>query len=298
MTIVNYFQTLSNDTIKTYLPEKQLLRGSIQLSTDQPFLNWSKQDHKDSYGFMQTIAHTWKKEELADQYLIYGKVDEKPFKWEIVPYQTCKNVFSRILQQIKVLWRTVFGGFQIKESTKCFEHALYQNAFQTRTSPKPAELSEKSTDSFCNEQVINRQCVLTGKKVDVLYNYAPIGLGKEKLHFLVVPKAHRENFSSVTEEEYVESLELTQKIVQHYSQKGVNTVYLLNKSGKDAGQTVNHWHMHLIFSTNKAHDIWGKLSVLKNILFGSSPMKRAELEKKVTDLRQEFELIQNPPVTI
>ena len=51
-------------------------------------------------------------------------------------------------------------------------------------------------------------------------------------------------------------------------------IYLFHKTGIDAGQTVPHWHMHLIVTANKTQGFFGKLTVLKNMLFGSSPMKR------------------------
>jgi diadenosine tetraphosphate (Ap4A) HIT family hydrolase len=58
------------------------------------------------------------------------------------------------------------------------------------------------------------------------------------------------------------------KLIDHFKirRKTVKNVYLLNKTGIDAGQTVKHWHLHVIFSTNKAQDFWGGMTVIKNIL--------------------------------
>ena len=62
----------------------------------------------------------------------------------------------------------------------------------------------------------------------------------------------------------------------------------MHKTGIDAGQSVKHWHLHVIFSTNTAQNFWGRITVIRNILFGSSPMKRDELARKVGALRLEL----------
>lgn len=279
-------------SLSAAIPGKQLLDKSLSISAaGKKFTAWSEQNHADSYHFMQQIAQAWKNSHFTHQYLIYGKIDSNPFSWEIVPHQKCRTFIGRIAQQILVLWRTIFGGITAPKVSREKQFKNYERLFNN--SPKviePEGLANKGTDSFCKNETIERQWVITGKKVNVLFNYAPIGFGGEKLHFLVVPKEHRKNFTDVTCEEYCESLALTSKLVDHFSKtrNSVKNVYLLNKTGIDAGQTVNHWHLHAIFSTNSAQDFWGKITVLKNILFGSSPMKKDDLEKKVKALREEF----------
>lgn len=285
---------LSNkdQTILTVVPSEQLLNQSLHLvAPKKQFREWSAQDHSDSYQFMQRIAQVWKNSHFTDQYLIYSKVDSNPFKWEMVPYQKCYTFIGRAFQQLQVLWRTVFGGIEISEKerqdqVKKYESLLSKSA-ETRES---LGMSSKGSDAFCKEDTIERQWVITGKKVNVLFNYAPIGFGGERLHFLVIPKQHREAFTDVTQEEYCESLELTGKLIDHFTEtrKTVKNVYLLNKTGIDAGQTVKHWHLHVIFSSNTAQDFWGRITVIKNILLGSSPMKGDELAKKVGELREEL----------
>lgn len=240
---------------------------------------------------MQRIAQAWKSGNVTNQYLIYGKIDSNPFNWEMVPYQKCRTFIGRIIQQLQVLWRTVFGGATVSEESgknqaKRYEVLLNQSPEVIEPSNDPS----KGNDSFCKDETIERQWVIKGKKVNVLFNYAPIGFGGERLHFLVVPKEHRETFTDVTQEEYCESLELTTKLVEHFGEtrKTVKNVYLLNKTGLDAGQTVKHWHLHVIFSTNTAQDFWGKMTVIKNILLGSSPMKKDNLAKTVGALREEL----------
>lgn len=291
------------NSLRVFIPKKQLLNQSLQIEskTQKSFDNWSKEDHASSHKLMQFVASAWKNDHITDQYMIFGKVESNHFKWEMVPYQKCSNCIYRMIQQIKVLWRIVFGGVTLTKESYANQIKNYKEVLSKNCIPffenlqkefQPSENTSKGDDSFCKDDVIERQWVLKGKKVNILYNYAPIGFGGERLHFLVVPKNHRETFTDVTEEEYSESLELTQKLVDHLSEsrKTVKNIYLLNKTGVDAGQTVKHWHLHVIFSMNTAQDFWGKITVLKNILLGSSPMQKNELEKKISELRNELNL--------
>jgi len=282
----------ADQSLLTVVPSNQLLDQSLHIvAPNKQFNNWSVQNHADSYLFMQFIARAWKSSNFTDQYLIYGKINSNPFTWEMVPYQKCYTYIGRAFQQLQVLWRTVFGGMKISEESCNTQVKRYELLLGT-----PAETIEvsdrcsRSNDSFCNDDTIERQWVVTGKKINVLFNYAPIGFGGERLHFLVVTKEHRETFTDLTEEEYCESLELTARLVDHFTEtrKNVKSVYLLNKTGVDTGQTVKHWHLHVIFSTNTAQDFWGKMTVIKNILLGSSPMKKEDLAKRVGDFREEL----------
>jgi diadenosine tetraphosphate (Ap4A) HIT family hydrolase len=284
---------LGNTSLSMVVPKEQLLDGSLQLqsNSEKLFSEWTKQDHADSYSLMQRVAQVWQHNHRTDQYLIYSKADPTPFKWEIVPYQTCRTCIGRIVQQLQVLWRIVFGGIKVSEENSKKQSEQYRSLFESAPETvEPSDRPSRGSDAFCRDDVIERQLVIRGEKVNVLFNYAPIGFGGERLHFLVVPKQHRETFTDVTREEYSESLELTSKLIGYFTatRETIKNVYLLNKTGIDAGQTVRHWHLQVIFCTNNAQDFWGKLTVFKNILFGSSPMKGAALEKRVLELRKEL----------
>lgn len=131
--------------------------------------------------------------------------------------------------------------------------------------------------------------VFEGKKINVLYNYAPLVGGKEKLHFLIVPKQHRPKFSDLTEAEYLEAMVIAQKLISFYKDKGYHTAYLFDKSGREAGQTVPHWHEHLVFPSTQAFLVM--LSVLKNILIGPSCIPQDELQIRVQSLKKELSAI-------
>lgn len=96
--------------------KRRLLDQSLHLvAPKKQFNGWSTQNHADSYLFMQRIAQAWKSSNFTNQYLIYGKIDSNPFNWEMVPYQKCRTCVGRVVQQLQVLWRTVFGGIAVSE---------------------------------------------------------------------------------------------------------------------------------------------------------------------------------------
>lgn len=147
-----------------------------------------------------------------------------------------------------------------------------------------------SSDPFCNQEVIDKQRVFAGKKVTLLYNYKP--LGNDQLHFLIVPKEHRETFTHLTQEEYLETAQLASKVMTHFREKGFPVAHLFHKSGSAAGQTVPHWHLHLILSSSKEISTWEKVALLKNMIWGTSPLSDQELAKRVRNYQQELQKIE------
>lgn len=68
-----------------------------------------------------------------------------------------------------------------------------------------------------------------------------------KGHTLIVPKRHVENVFSLTKEECANIMEACVYVANKLKEKlGVENVNLLNNSGVLAGQSVMHFHMHVI----------------------------------------------------
>ncbi len=277
--------SICQGSIQAYFPQKQLLRGSLCVEPHNRFLKfeqWSKQNLKDSYAVMQKIVQQWQDNNITDQYLIIGKANQTTsFSWEIVPYERCSTWIGRVVQQIVVLWRFVFGGAVFSEQSKPEKKTV---------TPLLEKRLDKAKDPFCDQATIDRQCVLYGDTANVLYNIAPIGFGGEKLHFLIVPKRHCETFAELDESEYVESLQLAQQLYSHFraTRKKIENVYIFYKSGIDAGLTVPHPHMHFIVTTNPAQDVFGNLTVFKNIFFGSFRMNSTDFKNRVGELKKEL----------
>jgi len=68
-----------------------------------------------------------------------------------------------------------------------------------------------------------------------------------KGHTLVIPKAHVENLFDISRQELADLGVTTQKVAtllkDHHRATGMN---LLHASGKDAQQSVSHFHLHIV----------------------------------------------------
>ena len=67
-------------------------------------------------------------------------------------------------------------------------------------------------------------------------------------HTLVMPKAHYENIFDLDSEVAQHLFDVVVKIANHYKKVIPNLagINLLNNNGSKAGQTVMHYHMHII----------------------------------------------------
>ena len=257
------------------VPEYALASGSLQVCPKNNQFN-----QQEAFLLLQKIAAVWKEQGVVD-YLIYRKSDE--LSWEIVPYYQNHSVWDRfnsIIRQLFVLACVSFDRCFVRNREIVF--AKYKDQF---SSPLPSQ--EKTTrvaqDVFCNPEIVARQCVLSGQYINVLYNYAPINAGKDQLHFLLVPKMHREGFSDLTPEEYAEVVQLTEKLCSIFDM----TSYQYHKTGTLAGQTVAHWHQHLVF-VEPGYSWLGKLSVLFRMAVPPSPLTPKELEMRVDKLKGQL----------
>jgi diadenosine tetraphosphate (Ap4A) HIT family hydrolase len=287
-------------TVKIIVPDCPIAEGSVKIipsSGIENFSEWRDCEARETYELIQQVVRIWKEKGITN-YLVYGKESnnsKSPFGWEVVPYPSNG---LRFWKQFKVLWHITFGGACLPQIER---HKIAKNFLQeldsfSCTQAKQIESIDKAAkgnDAFCNPVVIQKQLVFEGKEVNVLYNYAPLVLDKEKLHFLVIPKQHRPGFSDLTESEYLESLDLSQKLVNFYKGKGYHTTYLFNNTGKEAGQSVPHWHQHLVFTATKTQEFFVKLTVLKKMLFGASPLPSNELQMCVESLSKELKCMLN-----
>lgn len=281
----------STTSIVAATPPTQLAPNSAQIINryQTKFSAWTSKSHSSSYKVMQIITQTWKREKLAEEYLIYSKiVDSSSFSWEMIPYRPLHFPFGYTLQQREIIRRIVFGSItlSLEERKKLREEQL---KLYTIHPVKVADIPCKGTDSFCDDDTIVSLCVLKGKKANVFLCNAFSGVEGESIHFRVATKEHRQAFTEVTKKEYGEVMELTTKLIKHFkaTREGIKDVYLFNKKGIDQGAAVDHWHLHVIFSVKQ--DNLGKLAMLKDAFFGSSRMNETALKIRVKDLRNELE---------
>ncbi|MDD2678406.1 MAG: HIT domain-containing protein [Candidatus Nanoarchaeia archaeon] len=68
-----------------------------------------------------------------------------------------------------------------------------------------------------------------------------------KNHALIIPKSHYENIFDVPKEELMNVVFVAKELALKYKKDwGVSDVNLLNASGKNAQQSVFHFHFHLV----------------------------------------------------
>ncbi len=231
------------------IPATQLAKGSFQITAN---------DSAVSYRLMQRVAAYWE----TRPFLVYGTQGN----WDMVPCETTSNAYW---QQLNVIWRVLFGGTPTVASSSeitlpPYIHKVDQNM--------------KGNDPFCDPNVIQKQQVFEGRRIRVIYNYAPIG----SMHFLLVPKEHRKDFRELTEDEYSEAERLSQFVINKLKEQGpIHQTYLFHKTGKEAGQTVEHWHLHLIATENTQNDVLSKLQFLFRMTFGASPLPANTLAQRV-----------------
>ncbi|MCB1109731.1 MAG: HIT family protein [Chlamydiia bacterium] len=234
------------------------------------------------YNTMQKVVALWQQTGLSESYMML-QIDRN--RVQMVPYTKTTSLVGRLWQQLQVLYRFTFGGWKLtSERVQQLKDYYSQIANQ--------EVTEKvkvcARCAFCAPRVIDSQLVFEGKYVQILYNYAPIGLGGERLHFLIVTKRHCPTFSLLTQEEYEEANQLS-LFLQEKVETPVRKMFSYHKTGEDAGQSVPHWHLHVVMTENAAQEWWGKLTVLRNILFGSFQLSAEMLEKQ----RQKYYTLLN-----
>jgi diadenosine tetraphosphate (Ap4A) HIT family hydrolase len=265
-------------TMDVIVPENPLASNSLQIMPKGDMENVHE-----TYDLLRRIVQIWEKRGVHD-YMIFGKhTPNHPFHWEIVPFP--KEGF-RFWKRFSVLWNMTFGSSRLSDKDRNAIAENYRKEFPLsyESNPEPAEVI--GNDPFCNQEVIDRQLVFEGNEVRVLYNHAPIVLG-EGLHFLIVPKQHKTRFSDLSETEYLEAMQWVQRLVEYYRNKGYPIAYIFDKTGTEAGQTVPHWHEHVVFAATENEELLAKLTVLKNMIFYGSPLPRNELKARVESLRKE-----------
>ncbi len=96
---------------------------------------------------------------------------------------------------------------------------------------------------FCNPAILESQQFYEDDEVIALCTYKPVTPG----HCLVIPKRHVERFEGLSEPE-ITHIGITLQKVNTAVQKvfGTSAYLLLQKNGREVGQSVPHVHVHYI----------------------------------------------------
>jgi histidine triad (HIT) family protein len=112
-------------------------------------------------------------------------------------------------------------------------------------------LNQNKPCAFCDPKVLQTHTFYEDEFVRGLCSYKPLEPG----HCLVVIKRHIEKFEDVSEQEFTAVGRLLKKIniaIQKFN--GPSSYLILQKNGREVGQTVPHVHFHYIpkkISNNK-----------------------------------------------
>ena len=138
---------------------------------------------------------------------------------------------------------------------------------------------------FCQPSIIEHQAFYEDNLVLAMCTHKPIMPG----HCLIIPKRHVERFEATSDEEAAQICKIIKKVDQAVSKVfGTSAYLLLQKNGREAGQTVPHVHFHYIPRKT------GDCSVIK-FLFkmffvnAQGPISPVEIEDTVEKLKKAME---------
>ena len=137
--------------------------------------------------------------------------------------------------------------------------------------------------AFCDESILKLNTFYEGKEASALLTYKPACQG----HVLVLPKRHVVRFEDLTDSEMAEIKEIIAK-VDRMSQKiyGSTGYLLLEKNGREAGQSVPHVHFHYLPRTFDQSGLWLVVQILLAPIL--KPLSPEEMVAQTTFLSSEM----------
>lgn len=269
--------------------------GSLNVEpifTENNLASWSDREHAESYNLLENVATLWREKEQIDDFIVIGMVPPRMhsdrFSWEIIPFNKTSLTF---FDQFLTLWRLTFNSLRLSKTSSQNlkkEYLPYHSLLQ-RTYKPISQVTPNLVDIFCQPDLISQLLLYEGNLVNLIYNCEPIAIGKEKLHFLIIPKRYCSGFSELTQEEYIESQNISSKVIQYYQNNGFPIVYLFHKTSPHQGQTIRRWHQHLIFAETATDEFLGKLLIIGKMIFDKNPLPKNELEELVNKYRKQVQ---------
>ena len=136
--------------------------------------------------------------------------------------------------------------------------------------------------AFCDQEVLDRQKFYEDDLVLALYTHKPVFPG----HCLIIPKRHVERFEQLSDEEVTQMGRIIRKVDQAVMELFKTSSYLLlEKNGREVGQSVPHVHFHYI-PRLKGEDSLLKFSVQLYVSGILPPIAAAEMEEVVEKMKE------------
>lgn len=134
---------------------------------------------------------------------------------------------------------------------------------------------------FCSKEVVKKQLVLEGKRVNALYCLTPATTG----NILVIPKRHLTRFEDLNAEEAKEIQIIISQLANAFKEVyKVDDYVIIQKNGKRAGQSIGHIHFHILPCPVDAHRIVDTAFHYRN------PISDQEMIQRTEELQEFFEL--------
>ncbi len=136
--------------------------------------------------------------------------------------------------------------------------------------------------AFCDKKVLERQKFYEDETVIALYTHKPILPG----HCLIIPKKHRLQFDTLSEKEMLEIGKTIQKVHTAVQKVfGTSSYFLLQKNGREVGQTVPHVHFHYVpTKASESASLWIIFRMYWVNLW--PPLSKEEIEPVAQQLRE------------
>jgi histidine triad (HIT) family protein len=142
--------------------------------------------------------------------------------------------------------------------------------------------STESDCPFCNQEVLERQTFYEDESVLALYTHKPYYPG----HCLIIPKRHVERFEGLSDIEVLQMGQVIKKVNEAVKEVyGTSAYLLLQKNGREVGQSVFHVHFHYVPKKGGEASIteFAGRMFLAN---ASPPISREEMARNVSKLKE------------
>ncbi len=134
---------------------------------------------------------------------------------------------------------------------------------------------------FCNQNILDYQKFYEDELVVALFTHKPVFAG----HSLIIPKRHVEYFDMLSDEEIMHIGRVIKKVNKAAMEVFGNSAYLiLQKNGREVGQTVPHVHFHYI-PRNAGDDSTIAFFIRMYIANFKSPMESAQMQSQVEKMQ-------------
>jgi diadenosine tetraphosphate (Ap4A) HIT family hydrolase len=134
---------------------------------------------------------------------------------------------------------------------------------------------------FCSKEILDLQAIEENNSAIALYTHRPITKG----HSLIIPKRHVEKFHELTQNELSDIQKLINQIHEVSESKlEIGSYLLLQKNGKEVGQSVAHLHFHYIPRHKKEKSVL-KLAFEMVLNLFLSPVDKKEISTFVENYK-------------